>query len=185
MTVPSYEDYTELIHKRQTVRHFTDRVPTKEEIEKVITAALKAPQPWKFHVVQDKEMIQKISSNTVEKATQAVIDRIMAGLGFTEPVEEPVFYGAPTVITITWSAGMGGSKGLDIGLAVMQLELAATTLGMGTINAGFSGMSNDMTRELLQLPEDEEIIVNVGIGFPERTEPTQPRFTLDERVTYH
>lgn len=61
----SYEEYLELVQNRRSMRAFTDRAITNEQIEKMITAASYAPsgmnyQPWEFIVVRDKEVMKKL-----------------------------------------------------------------------------------------------------------------------------
>ena len=59
----------ETIFKRTSIRRFTDEKVSKEDIEKLLRAAMAAPsaknaQPWEFIVVQDEEKIQQMSRLT-------------------------------------------------------------------------------------------------------------------------
>ncbi len=185
-----YSKTIELIKSRVTVRHYKDEAPTKEEINKVLEAALLAPsacnrQPWHYHVITDRAVIMEISNAAVEAAGTEMIKKVMEGLGFVQEPEDPIFYGAPVVIVATHKGGIPPMKGIDMGMSFMALELAAASLNLGTINSGFSTMANDKIKEVLKLPEDEEIVLNIGLGYPVGEEPVQPRFDFGERVFMH
>ena len=52
------------IHQRKSVRHFSDKAVTKEQLEAIVRAGMAAPtainsQPWQFLVVDDKSLISK------------------------------------------------------------------------------------------------------------------------------
>ena len=54
---------------RRSIRSFTEEKVSKEDLEKLLRAAMAAPsakngQPWEFIVVQDEEKIQKMSRLT-------------------------------------------------------------------------------------------------------------------------
>ena len=58
-------NFFELINKRESVRGYLDKPVEKEKIEKIIECARLSPsacnaQPWKFVVVNDKDVVEKV-----------------------------------------------------------------------------------------------------------------------------
>ena len=61
-------NFFDLVNKRESVRGYLDKEVEKEKIIKIIEAARVAPsacnaQPWKFVVVNDKNLVGKIAEN--------------------------------------------------------------------------------------------------------------------------
>ena len=57
------------IFSRNSVRKFTEEMPSEEQIERLLRAAMAAPsaknqQPWEFFVVTNKDCLQKLSEAT-------------------------------------------------------------------------------------------------------------------------
>lgn len=64
----------DFIYKRKSIRDYKDEPVPKEDILKMLDAAVHAPSPkhqqnWHFVVVQDKKMIEKIAEIVKEKHT--------------------------------------------------------------------------------------------------------------------
>ena len=60
------ESFATLIKSRRSTRKFTDRLLNPEQVEMILKAALMAPaskrkNPWQFVVVEDREMLAKLS----------------------------------------------------------------------------------------------------------------------------
>ena len=60
------ESFATLIKSRKSTRKFTDQLLNPEQVEMILKAALMAPaskrkNPWQFVVVEDKEMLAKLS----------------------------------------------------------------------------------------------------------------------------
>ena len=58
-------NFFELMNKRESVRGYLDKPVEREKIEKIIECARLSPsacnaQPWKFVVVDNKEIVEKI-----------------------------------------------------------------------------------------------------------------------------
>lgn len=77
-------DFHKLISNRRSIRKFTDEPLTPEQVETILKAALKSPSsksknPWQFLLVEDKEMLRKLSlckktgSKPIEGCALAVI----------------------------------------------------------------------------------------------------------------
>lgn len=60
------ESFATLIKSRRSTRKFTNQLLNPEQVEMILKAALMAPaskrkNPWQFVVVEDKEMLAKLS----------------------------------------------------------------------------------------------------------------------------
>ena len=60
------ESFATLIKSRRSTRKFTEQLLSPEQVEMILKAALMAPaskmkNPWQFVVVEDKEMLLKLS----------------------------------------------------------------------------------------------------------------------------
>ena len=60
------EQFSDLIKNRRSMRKFTDQELTQEEVVALLKAALMAPSSkrsncWQFIVVDDKDMLEKLS----------------------------------------------------------------------------------------------------------------------------
>ena len=59
----------DLILNRRSTRKFTDEKPSKQQLEKLINAAIYAPnpedtEPWHFTVIQNQDLIDELSIET-------------------------------------------------------------------------------------------------------------------------
>ena len=139
----------ETIFKRTSIRRFTDEKVSKEDIEKLLRAAMAAPsaknaQPWEFIVVQDEEKIQKMSRLT--------------------PYARPLMH-APLGIVVC------GNKEVNSILEYCMIDCAAATgeyfsqanydewIGMYPMPANF-----DKFNELFTIPEHIQPLWMIAIG---------------------
>ena len=61
------ESFATLIKNRRSIRKFTGQLLNPDQVEMILKAALMAPaskrkNPWQFVVVEDKEMLVKLSA---------------------------------------------------------------------------------------------------------------------------
>ena len=71
----------------------------------------------------------------------------------------------------------------DLGLQTMNLLLAATELGLGTLVMGIR--DEKRIRELLSIPSQETIVSVIAVGYPD-IDPLQPkRKSVTDITTYH
>lgn len=161
-------NFSELIHKRQSVRKYLPKPVSRDIIEKCLEAARLAPsacnnQPWSFIVVDKQELKDKLaqeafsgvySMNSFAKNAAALIVVI---------TERPSY--------ITRLAGY--FKGvqyslIDIGIACEHLSLQAAEDGLGTCMLGW--FNEPGVRKLLKIPRDKKIDLIVSMGYPETEE---------------
>jgi nitroreductase len=172
----------EAIHKRRSIRRFTDDVVTDEELRKIFEAVRWSPswsntQAWEFVVVRDRELISKVVASYVEKnpATKCSL-------------------AASALIVVCAKTGVSGCYGgqestkhanwhmFDLGIATQTLCLAAHEMGLGTVVVGL--MDHDACKKVIALPEGYEVAAVIPIGRP-AVEPKEgpARKTVSDMVS--
>ena len=167
-------EYSELLSKRRSVRSYTERGVTKDEIDSLLNAATAAPnacnfQSWHFYVVTDSERIKGFSGICAEWATTA-----------------------PVIIVIATDADRlqkrFGSRGCDLfaiqdtALAAENILLKAVELGLGGCIIGY--FDEDKCRNHLSVPDNQRPVMIIPIGEPDEDAAVRSRKPLSEVVTY-
>ena len=75
-------EFYEVVKSRKTIRDFTEKKVDKKTIERILSAGLMAPtndhlRSWKFIVITDKEMIERILNPIPKKTTETQVDSII------------------------------------------------------------------------------------------------------------
>jgi len=151
---------------RRSVRNFKNVPVPKSLIHRVLEAGRFAPsagncQPWKFIVITNKTMIQKM-----DEASRAAIARIYksyrddeavedltsiaetnpgtldfrltrGGMGVISKGELPASLDAPCVIIILGDSRSIGSLEMNIGICGQNMNIVANSLGLGLTWVGF------------------------------------------------
>lgn len=176
MTNPTLE----AIFSRRSIRRFTPEPLTAAEIEILRQVALAAPtgmdvQPWQFHFLLNPDMINRISHIALttlrNNGNQAAVDRMAER-------HESLFYGAPLVVFI--SMPVENMSGVDAGIAVQSLAIAAQSMGLGSCiiglaGAAFEGEQADEVKASLQMSGDRAFIISIAIGHPDTTKEAHVR----------
>ena len=157
-------DVYRCIRSRLTVRNFKPDPVPEAVIRQMLHAARWSPsarnrQPWNFIVIQDRE-------------TLAQIGRIASSGGFIG--------GAPLAVAVVMDRA--GRPEFDAGRSLQHMELTAWSLGVGGCVAGIRGEENDRVRELLQVPDDKDLVTVMAFGYPtdEAAGGTKVRKNLSE-----
>ena len=116
---------TEAIYRRRAVRDYTDEVISEQTIKELIDAAAQAPssvnvQPWAFVVVQDKDLLKKISARATE-----LMDTEGLSEARREAIEDPnwnIFYNAGTLIVVNVRYSAHNTPASAPGSAVMMMN---------------------------------------------------------------
>lgn len=168
------------IKGRRSVRAFTDEAVSKEQIEAVLEAGTWAPsgmnaQPWRFIVIENRELMKYISDETKTVLRQMMPD--MAKQFQTE--KDIICYNAPVLILICteiveqWKQ----VKYADSVLATQNMFLKAYELGLGTCFMGFVQVLNGKPEALkkIGIPEGYEMTVPFILGHPKTKQGTVKR----------
>ncbi len=177
-------DTLEAIKNRRSIRRYkTDPVDDKT-LDTVLEAARMAPswsntQCWKFIVVRDSSLKAQLA-DTIQ--VNPLMGKNPAAKAFTT---------APVVIVACAEKGISGlfsgkkatDKGewwfmFDIALAMENLMLAATSLGLGTVHVALFYASK--VALILGVPEGYHVVEMTPLGYPEYQPDQRPRKGLQE-----
>ena len=155
------EDFASLIKTRRSVRQFTEEPLLPDEVEAILKAGLMAPSsknctPWQFVAVEDKAMLTKLSQTRE------------AGSGFLAGCSLAIVVIADVIKTDTWIE--------DASIAAVFMQLQAADLGLGSCWCqirnravpGDSETASQYIRDLLEIPNDYEVLCIIGLGHKTR-----------------
>lgn len=156
-------NFSDLIKIRQSVRNYSDKAVEKEKIEKCLEAAQLAPsasnsQPWKYIVVDDKELKNKVAKTTFDKLVRFNKFAVQA------PVIIVIVLEKPKIIT-----QIGGEIKkrefplIDIGISAEHFCLQAAELDLGTCMIGW--FDQKRIQELLNIPKKKTIGLLITLGY--------------------
>ena len=163
----------ELMKSRRSVRQFKPEPPSREQIERLIEAAITAPsasnkQPWRFLVVTNREVIVRLAA-----AVRESVDRIASHV---EPSSEQAFrsYGdyftrfetAPVVIVPIFKSLTVLSNLIDDRLSQSERERIAVM----ERNSGLMGAAMAM-ENLLLVAHEMRLGASAANAIGARTEP--------------
>jgi nitroreductase len=114
-----------------------------------------------------------------------------SGMTFNRFIEEGScsFYGAPVAIVVVIDKRFPAIRYLDVGLAVSYLLLAAQAKGLATCPIGLIAAYKDDISQMLNIPEDKEILLGISLGYADENSPANAfrtgRADLKEIVTWY
>ena len=150
------KNFSDLIKTRRSMRKFTGRELSQEEVALLLKAALMSPTSkrsncWQFIVVDDKETLSKLSL-CKEMGSSFVKDAAIAIVIVADPLKSDV-----------WIE--------DAAVASIMIQLQAEDLGLGSCwvqirerNAANGITSNEYVHEVLDLPLQLQAVSMVAIG---------------------
>jgi nitroreductase len=180
----------EAILARRSIKRFTEREVTRPEIEKLLEAAVHAPnhrmtQPWRFYVLGPEARrgyggaLGKRKSRRVEDpdAARAVEEkvaeehrRLPAMIAVAMAVAED-----PEVREEDYAATY---------MAIQNLCLAAQEMGLGAHIKTGAVMDDAAAKAAAGVPEGERIVATLHLGEPADLPPARPRTDPSELTTW-
>ena len=173
-------------------------------------------QPWEFIVVTDEEkerLSRRLTKAYREKqiscspgAAKSLPETYrQRGIAISEslkPYLDPIrvtfeefigegscrFYGAPVAIIICLDDSFAKTRMVDIGIALGYLMLSAHGFGLATCPLGLISAYEAEVKDLLNIPENKNVIIGVALGYPDEENPVNrfksPREELDKFVRW-
>lgn len=177
-------NFLELVKKRQSVRGYLNTPVERDKIERCIEAARMAPsacnsQPWKFIVIDDTDLKNKIASETYSKLVSINRFSVQA------PILVLVISERPKLSAMFGSLVKNRKlKMIDLGIAVEHFCLQATEEGIGTCMMGW--FAERKVSKLLKIPKRKrvELVITVGYASSEKIRK-KTRKGIDEIRTYN
>lgn len=154
------QDFNTLLINRRSYRKYLDEPLSGDAVQLILEAALLSPtsknkHSWEFVVVEDKEMLTKLSNCKSHSAT-FVADAALAIVVLGNPLE-----------TDAWIE--------DASIAAVNMQLQAEELGMGSCwvqvrNREFSETitSGEYINDLLDIPMPMEVLCIIPFGNKEK-----------------
>jgi len=155
-------EFFEVVKKRRSIRKYQKKKVPEEHVKKILEAAFYSPssrnrRPWHFVVVDDEEVIKKLSQTR-------------PALRFLET--------APLAIVVCGDENISSSWVFDAAIAAEHIQLAATALGLGACwghvldrKHSDEKSAEEYVRELLGIPEHIRVLCVIGIGYPAEEKP--------------
>ena len=98
------------------------------------------------------------------------------------------FYGAPVAIILCQDDAFPKARFVDIGLTLGYFILTAYDFGLGTCPIGLITAYEDEIKDLLNIPENKNMVIGVALGFPDWESPINrfksPREDLEKVVQW-
>lgn len=154
------ESFATLIKNRRSIRKFTGQLLNPDQVEMILKAALMAPaskrkNPWQFVVVEDKEMLVKLSACKP------------AGASFLKDCALAVVVLANVMESDVWVE--------DASIASIYMQLQAEDLGLGSCWCQIRNRQTEddadaaqYVRGLLDVPYQLEVLSIIGIGYKDQ-----------------
>jgi nitroreductase len=170
-------DFYDVIRQRRSIRSFkSDPVPD-EAVERIISAVDQAPsacnlQPFTVKLIRNKELKNALAASCRQDF----------------PGEAPLILAVIAHPQNAWNRGADGfnSADVDIAIAMEHAILAATAEGLGS--CWLNRFDPQKTAELLGLPENEELVMLMDIGYAAEDAAPAPlhgsRKDITETVKY-
>jgi len=168
-------EFIKVAEERRSIRKYSDREVTADELRKVIGEAVYAPS-WKnsqtarYYAVLDKSLKDRIA----EEAT----------MSFSKNVNN--IKNAPALVVLSSVNGVSGYnadgsfttsmgthwQSFDAGIACQTFCLTAWNYGLGTLIMGI--FDPEKVAELINLPENESVSALIAVGYPDE-QPSAPK----------
>jgi nitroreductase len=178
------------IQSRRSVKRFTDRPVSREEIDTVLAAAELAPNhrltlPWRFYVLGPQaryayglalgeRKARKLTDPDAAAARREAVAAEHRALPCMIAVAV-VTHEDPEIREEDYAAAM---------MAIQNIALAAVELGLGTHIKTGAVMSTAAAREAVGVPDDQRIVAVVNLGEPESVPPAKARPSASEHTTW-
>ena len=172
---------SDAIQQRRTIKRFTNRQPTREEIETLLSAATLGPnhrltQPWRFYVLGPEARYayglalgaRKAKKIEDPAAAQTMRDNVAAEHRALPAmiVVAIVTNENPEIADENYAAAMMG---------IQNLALTALDLGLGAALKTGAVMADPAARAAAGVRDGEEIIAVVNVGEPADVPPPKAR----------
>ncbi len=170
-------EFKELTNVRRSVRKYEDKIISDEQIREIVSAAQLAPswkntQTGRYYVVRTPETLEKFRKDVLptfnqnsSKGTALIVTTFVKGQsGFLNGE-------AANEVGDGWGA-------YDLGLQNAYMILAASNMGLDTLIMGLR--HSDKIREELSVPENEEIVAVIAVGYRDGEPKFNPRKNLGD-----
>ncbi len=176
--------FMDVVNRRYSVRKYQDKAVEKQKIERCLEAVRQAPsarnaQPWKFIIVDDPEIRQKVARESAGKVVQA------NHFTFSAPVLAVLVTMHSDILTRVGSRFYDRQYELiDNGIAAEHFCLQAAEEGLGTCMLGI--FNEKAIKKILNIPRGLRIAMVITLGYPaDATPPVRKRKSLGDIASWN
>ena len=171
----------EIIEKRQSNRRYKEDVIEHEKVIQCIQAAHLAPsacnaQAWKFVVVDEPTIKEQVAMaandmgmNKFVLQAPVIIAVVLERANFTSAIGSTIKQKDYTMI--------------DIGIAVENICLQATELGLGSCIVGW--FNEHKVKKILQIPRTKRVPLLITLGYSDDMQRTKIRKKIEEIYSFN
>jgi nitroreductase len=168
------KQFLDFLQQRQSVREYASKPVEPEKLARCLEAARIAPsacnaQPWKFIVVDDPELKDRVADHTTA-------GRLVPMNHFTRqaPLLVVIVHERPNITSKIGSIIKDKPYTLmDIGITALQFCLQATAEGLGTCIMGW--FNEKKVKEALNIPKSKRAELIITLGYPADGYPLRPK----------
>jgi nitroreductase len=182
---PQGKNVFEAILARRTVRAYSPAKPSRNAIQTLMEAAVRAPtamheEPWAFVVVQNKQTLKQLSDRAkpifIEEMRHRNAQGVRHSFEHFARQDFDMFHGANTLIIIC-ARPLSPFVVADCWLAAENMMLAACDLGLGScvIGSAVSVLNIHMVKTELGIPAEYSVIAPIVVGVPMEETAATPR----------
>lgn len=173
-------DVLKAIEERYSTRGYTDEKLTKEELDCLIKAGLQAP------TAANRQEIHI----TVVDGDHPILAELEEEKNRQRGIQNPphnFYYEAPTVLLLSADKSFRWG-GVDAGIAVENIALAAEGLGLGNLIIGciweaLTGEKRDYYADALKFPEGYEFEIAIAVGHKAAVKAPH-EYSVEKNVTF-
>lgn len=170
-----------VIRSRRSTRAYLPEQIEASELEAILEAGIYAPsasnqQPWHFSVIQNKELIDRLSD---EFCSMARVSENEYFRQFVKNENFHVFYHAPTVIILSGDENRKTAI-VDTAAAVQNMMIAAESMDIGTcwiglVNLVFGSEKGAAYSDEAGIPQGYKFLQAVAMGYKAHPSANAPR----------
>ena len=143
----------EAIYTRRSIREFTDRQISREQLHKIIDAGIWAPsglnnQPWRFVIVQQPDMMEQVAQQThyghIVRNANALIAVYLSKEHMYDDVKDMQSAGA----------------------CIQNILLAAEALELGAVWLGQILKNKQEVNRIFDLSDNFDLMAVIALGYP-------------------
>lgn len=181
---------TQAIQQRRSIKRFTDRPVTREEIDALLTMATLAPnhhltQPWRFYVLGPDARYAYGLALGARKAKKLEDPEAARAVRETVATEHRAL---PAMIAVAMvNSEKPETREEDYAavlMGVQNLALAAVEAGLGTHIKTGAVMDDPAARAAAHVRDGERIVAIVNIGVPAEAPPPRERAPAPAHTTW-
>lgn len=203
-------EFYEVVEKRRTIRDFENEEIPQAVVQRIISAAMKAPtndhmRDWHFIVIRDKETVAKLLDIIPKGISDEDMEQLLKDWNLNDseqqsayrnavPKQHKMLMDASVVVIpllkqktdILHPDSISHLNGFaSIWCSIENIFLAATAEGYGCNLRVPLGNEEEYARDVLGFPNDYFMPCFIGIGKPEKDAPVIKQKDIDVKERIH